>query len=196
MVYQWRYSTSASNCISKSVHASWNICPFALDVLISVLPVVVVIYPQVHPFKLTTALLNAAARLTNSYVRTAVVTGIATESGRVVGVTLDNGEVIPADAVVIAMGPWTEQAAHWLPGIKLPVTGDPVHSIVIRPEAEITGHALFTRYQTGSKNMDPEVCGSVYQALCLSIIRIITNAVTYHLADKSDSGKNGDADAP
>jgi glycine/D-amino acid oxidase-like deaminating enzyme len=115
------------------------------------------VFAQVHPFKLTNALLGAAADLVDSLVRCAVVTGVATEAGRVVGVNLDSGDMIPADAVVLAMGPWTGQVSRWLTSLELPITGDPVHSVVLKPEAQITAHMLFTRYQTGTKNTDPEV---------------------------------------
>lgn len=121
---------------------------------------------QVHPFKLTNAMLDAAARTAKSVVRCAVVIGMATEAGRVVGVTLDSGEMVPADVIVIAMGPWTAQAARWLHGVRLPISGDPAHSIVIQPQSPVTAHALFTTYQKGSKNTDPELYprpdGTVY----------------------------------
>jgi len=112
---------------------------------------------QVHPYKLTNALLGAAAELVGSPVRYATVTGIATEADRVIGVKLDGGDVLPADVVVLAMGPWTSQAACWISGLTLPITGDPVHSILLKPEAQISADMLFTRYQTDCKTTDPEV---------------------------------------
>jgi glycine/D-amino acid oxidase-like deaminating enzyme len=96
--------------------------------------------------------------MVKSEVLCGTVTGIATESGRVVGVNLEGGELVPATVVVIALGPWTGRTSGWIPGgLRLPVTGDPAHSIVIRPEASITPHALFTKYQKDSKTTDPEV---------------------------------------
>ena len=63
------------------------------------------------------------------------------------GVVVD-GEEIAADAVVIAMGPWSGQAAKWLP---IPsITGQKYASIVLRPEQEITNHMLFLSYKTSS----------------------------------------------
>ena len=59
-----------------------------------------------------------------------------------------DGEEIEADAVVIAMGPWSGQAAKWLP---VPdITGQKYASIVLRPEEEISNHMLFLSYKTSS----------------------------------------------
>ena len=64
-----------------------------------------------------------------------------------VGVVVD-GEEVKADAVVIAMGPWSGQAAKWLP---VPdITGQKYASIVLRPEEEISNHMLFLSYKTTS----------------------------------------------
>ncbi len=63
------------------------------------------------------------------------------------GVVVD-GEEVAADAVVIAMGPWSGQAAKWLP---VPdITGQKYASIVLRPEEEISNHMLFLSYRTSS----------------------------------------------
>ena len=63
------------------------------------------------------------------------------------GVVVD-GEEVEADAVVIAMGPWSGQAAKWLP---VPdITGQKYASIVLRPEEEISNHMLFLSYKTAS----------------------------------------------
>lgn len=63
------------------------------------------------------------------------------------GVVVD-GEEIEADAVVIAMGPWSGQAAKWLPVPS--ITGQKYASIVLRPEEEISNHMLFLSYKTSS----------------------------------------------
>ena len=63
------------------------------------------------------------------------------------GVVVD-GEEVKADAVVIAMGPWSGQAAKWLP---VPdISGQKYASIVLRPEEEISNHMLFLSYKTTS----------------------------------------------
>lgn len=46
--------------------------------------------------------------------------------------------MVPADAVVIAMGPWSGQAAKW--GLPVPaVSGQKATSIVLRPQASECG---------------------------------------------------------
>ena len=63
------------------------------------------------------------------------------------GVVVD-GEEVAADAVVIAMGPWSGLAAKWLP---IPsITGQKYASIVLRPQEEISNHMLFLSYRTSS----------------------------------------------
>ncbi|MBW2423327.1 MAG: FAD-binding oxidoreductase, partial [Deltaproteobacteria bacterium] len=42
------------------------------------------------------------------------VVGLATEGDKITGVRLASGAVIEADAVVLAMGPWTAQGSAWL----------------------------------------------------------------------------------
>ena len=60
---------------------------------------------------------------------------------KVTGVKVDE-EIIPADVVVVAMGPWSVTAAKWLP---LPsIETMRAHSVTIHPEAPLTPHALFT----------------------------------------------------
>lgn len=56
------------------------------------------------------------------------VTGLLSEGGRCSGVTLENGR-IEADAVVLAMGPWSQEASAWC-GVKIPVS--PLKGQVIR----------------------------------------------------------------
>ena len=59
-----------------------------------------------------------------------------------------DGEHIEADAVVIAMGPWSGQAAKWLPVPN--ITGQKYASIVLRPDEDISNHMLFLSYRTSS----------------------------------------------
>lgn len=55
---------------------------------------------------------------------------------------------VPADAVVIAVGPWTGKVAKELLGDKvggkLGVEGHRAHSIVLKTKQELTAHCLFT----------------------------------------------------
>ena len=63
---------------------------------------------------------------------------------------------LAADAVVIAMGPWSVLAAEWLP---LPmIYGLKGHSVVFRSGAGITPHALFVECEAADGGVDtPEV---------------------------------------
>ena len=70
---------------------------------------------QVHPARFTTALLDAA-RARGATLRMGVVEGIARQNGAARGVTVD-GTTLEADAVVLALGPWTSRAAR---GLELP----------------------------------------------------------------------------
>jgi glycine/D-amino acid oxidase-like deaminating enzyme len=77
-------------------------------------------------------------------------------NGAVAGVTLDGGEVVEGDAVVIAMGPWSILATRWLP---LPaVYGFKGHSLVFDTKGQAPAEALFLEYQEASGEvLTPEV---------------------------------------
>ncbi len=64
---------------------------------------------QVEPYKFTLGLAQAAERMGAEIARGEVV-GFATEGDRICGVRLASGRTIEADAVVLAMGPWSAQA--------------------------------------------------------------------------------------
>ena len=65
-----------------------------------------------------------------------------------VGVNVD-GTIIPADKVVIAMGPWSGDAAKWLPNMPV-ISGQKAHSILVRPTQQIGAECLFTQFQNSS----------------------------------------------
>ena len=69
---------------------------------------------------------------------------------------LDDGESVQADAVVIAMGPWSILAARWLP---LPaVYGYKGHSLVFDSGDATGAEALFLEYQEASGEvLSPEL---------------------------------------
>jgi len=68
---------------------------------------------QVEPYKFTLGLAQAAERLGAEIARGEVV-GFSTEGDRITGVRLASGSRIEADAVVLAMGPWSAQGTAWL----------------------------------------------------------------------------------
>ena len=62
---------------------------------------------QVHPARFTQALLQAALAR-GAQLRIGCVDGLEVSQGQVRGVRVD-GQLLPADIVVIAMGPWSAQ---------------------------------------------------------------------------------------
>ena len=95
----------------------------------------------VHPHKFTTAVMSAAQR-NGARLRPGRVTGIRrSDNGMAArGVEVD-GRVVEADAVVIAMGPWSLLAATWM---ALPaVFGQRSPSIVYDTGRDVPPEALF-----------------------------------------------------
>ena len=111
---------------------------------------------QVHPRSFTRTLMDEAQRLGATLV-TGCVDGvdIAGTPPRVRGVRID-GATMPADAVVIAMGPWTDTASAWLP---LPrVDGLKGFSIILEPQMPVPAQALFVDYlDEGGERLSPEI---------------------------------------
>eukprot|EP01098_Paradermamoeba_levis_P013944 TRINITY_DN6509_c0_g1_i1.p1 TRINITY_DN6509_c0_g1~~TRINITY_DN6509_c0_g1_i1.p1 ORF type:complete len:388 (-),score=87.60 TRINITY_DN6509_c0_g1_i1:43-1206(-) len=123
---------------------------------------------QVHPALFTHALIEEAKK-NGAEVRIGTVEGLhfveRDGASRVGGVKV-GGEIIPADVVVIAMGPWSSQAADWLPKsfptqkLLKGVSGLKAHSIVLKPQnpSAITPHALFLECKMKEGEWkDPEV---------------------------------------
>jgi glycine/D-amino acid oxidase-like deaminating enzyme len=77
-------------------------------------------------------------------------------SGTVAGVALEDGDAIDADAVVIAMGPWSILAARWL---RLPpVFGLKGHSLVFDTGDRVPPEAVFLEYhEAGGAVLTPEI---------------------------------------
>ena len=118
---------------------------------------------QVNPYAFTTALVEDAVAH-GATVVTGVVDGLETDpgSGAVAGVSID-GEVRPADVVVLALGPWTSQAQRWL---ALPqVFGSRGASIVLA--ADVPGQVVFSEFltregQRSTLEIYPRPGGAVY----------------------------------
>lgn len=109
---------------------------------------------QVHPARFTQTLLQQALDRGAKLVIGAVE-GVDVADGRVQGVRVD-GDVLRADAAVIAMGPWSALAA-W--GLSLPpIHGLKGHSITIKPSGPVPAHALFMEYTTETgEQLEPEI---------------------------------------
>lgn len=120
---------------------------------------------QVHPGQFTAAMLDRALARGGRLV-SGTIEGIALspDGVSVEGVRVDD-ETVPADAVVVAMGPWSVLACQWLP---LPaVHGLKGHSVVLRPETPVTPHALFVDLEdeigeTHNPEVFPRPDGTVY----------------------------------
>ncbi|RZR73263.1 hypothetical protein BHM03_00022036 [Ensete ventricosum] len=116
---------------------------------------------QVHPQLFTRTLLSAAAAEHGVEVVIAELDRVKVEDGRAVGVALKGGggRFIQADAVVLALGPWSNRSP--IISSLFNVSSLKAHSIVLRPKPPdaITPHALFLTYQPapGAKTLDPEV---------------------------------------
>ena len=108
---------------------------------------------QVHPARFTAALVGAA-QARGSVLRIGVVDQIVQRDGTARGVTVD-GETIEADAVVLAMGPWTGRMSGRL---RLPrVHGLKGHSVTLAV-ADVPAHALFVDYRTADgRRLEPEI---------------------------------------
>ncbi|XP_062189538.1 putative oxidoreductase C1F5.03c [Phragmites australis] len=119
---------------------------------------------QVHPGLFTKAVLAASG----AEVIIDEVERVVVRDGRVAGVAVKGRGVVDADAVVLALGPWSGRLE--MVREVFDVSGLKAHSIVLRPREpeKITPHALFLSYQPepGAKMLDPEVyprpTGEVY----------------------------------
>lgn len=109
----------------------------------------------VHPGKFTSAVMNAALAQ-GTELRLGCITGIARDVNgtRAKGVEVD-GDIIAADAVVIAMGPWSLLAAQWM---SLPaVYGQRSPSIVYDLGANVPPDALFLEHEEDGSAVSIEV---------------------------------------
>jgi glycine/D-amino acid oxidase-like deaminating enzyme len=99
----------------------------------------------VHPRKFTSGLMRSAQAL-GAELRLGQITGLvrSADGSAARGVEVD-GAVIEADAVVLAMGPWSLLAARWTP---LPaVYGQRSPSLVYDTQQDVPADALFLEYQ-------------------------------------------------
>jgi glycine/D-amino acid oxidase-like deaminating enzyme len=120
---------------------------------------------QVDPAAFTRGMMDAAIER-GARLHIGCVSGLTRSSDerRVTGVVAD-GEMVPGDAVVIAMGPWSVLAAHWLP---MPmIYGLKGNSLVFRTPRPVSPHALFVECEAPDGSVDsPEVFprpnGTVY----------------------------------
>jgi glycine/D-amino acid oxidase-like deaminating enzyme len=110
----------------------------------------------VEPRAFTRGLMRAAEAEGAALRIGTVANLLRTANGAVEGVALEDGGTIAADAVVIAMGPWSILATRWLP---LPaVYGFKGHSLVFDTGGKAPAEALFLEYrEAGGEILTPEV---------------------------------------
>ena len=122
---------------------------------------------QVHPGRLAAALMRAA-QATGSKLRLGEVTGILRDrtGATAIGVNVD-GEALEGDAVVIAMGPWSQLARRWLPVPRVYALKG--HSLVFDTGSELPPEALFLEHrdldgEVSSPEIFPRADGTTYIA--------------------------------
>ena len=118
---------------------------------------------QVHPARFTSATMRAA-ETHGAVLRMGRATGLVRQGERVCGVQLED-ETLSADAVVIAMGPWSALASEWLQ--LPPVYGLKGHSLVFETGSRLPAEALFLDYAdpvdgTLSPEVFPRADGTTY----------------------------------
>jgi glycine/D-amino acid oxidase-like deaminating enzyme len=125
----------------------------------------------VHPAAFTAAMMGAAQRQ-GAELRIGTVSGVVRRAAgsRVRGVEVDDN-IIEADAVVIAMGPWSRLATRWLP---LPgVFAHQGHSLIFDTGNSVSADALFLEWRdpTGpvlTPEVFPRADGTTYVAISSS----------------------------
>src|SRR5579871_1195450 len=102
----------------------------------------------VHPRKFTSAMMRSAQTL-GAELRIGQITGmIQSADGSTAGGVEVDGAAVEADAVVLAMGPWSLLASQWTP---LPaVFGQRSPSLVYDTGTNVPADALFLEYQDES----------------------------------------------
>jgi glycine/D-amino acid oxidase-like deaminating enzyme len=102
----------------------------------------------VHPWKFTSAMMRSAQTL-GAELRFGQITGMVrtADGSRVRGIEVDDA-LMEADAVVLAIGPWSLLASQWMP---LPaVFGQRSPSLVYDTGTDIPPDALFLEYSEAS----------------------------------------------
>jgi glycine/D-amino acid oxidase-like deaminating enzyme len=121
---------------------------------------------QIDPEAFTACLIEAA-RSRGAQLTIGTVAGLRTsrDGSRVVGITLADGRDIAGDAVIIAMGPWSMIAAHWMP--IPPVYGLKGHSVVFQPDVMFPAETVFGEIEDAdgqifSPEIVPRADGTLY----------------------------------
>ncbi|KAK2410731.1 putative oxidoreductase C1F5.03c [Trifolium repens] len=159
-----RTSSSSSSSSSSSILPSWVDGPAHGPKTIGTHETTA----QVHPQLFTRTLIENAVEKYGVKIVIGKLERLEVEGGRVESVILEGGNVVDADAVVLALGPWSSKLE--LLSSRFRVSGLKAHSIVLEPRERnaITPHALFLSYNASNRRvpLDPEVyprpTGEVY----------------------------------
>jgi len=95
---------------------------------------------QVEPYKFTLGLAQAAEAM-GAEIRSGEAAGFEKQGDRIIAVKLASGGRIEADAVVIAMGPWSRAAGSWL-GLDIPMAVVLEECLRVRPRTKLPMHSL------------------------------------------------------
>mmetsp|Transcript_39859 Transcript_39859/g.58553 ORF Transcript_39859/g.58553 Transcript_39859/m.58553 type:complete len:371 (+) Transcript_39859:165-1277(+) len=115
---------------------------------------------QVHPKKFCDALWGYSKSKAGSKLHFGRVKEAIVEEDTIKGVRLEDGTIIEADALVVACGPWTDEARSWFPGSKsvLPeITGTKYHSILVPSPKRVLNQAVFFEGGYWENEDDPEI---------------------------------------
>jgi glycine/D-amino acid oxidase-like deaminating enzyme len=121
---------------------------------------------QLDPEAFTLALMKAALGHGGKLEIATVAQLHRTDGGkRAAGVVLEDGREIVADAVILAMGPWSRVAARWVP--LPPIYGLKGHSVVFKPEGPLPPEAVFAEFEDSdgavlTPEIVPRADGSLY----------------------------------
>ena len=111
---------------------------------------------QLDPEAFTRTLLDAACAGTATLRHGTVAKLTFDTNNRVTGAALSTGETVKADAVIIALGPWSLLAAQWIP--LPPVYGLKGHSIVFEPDSPLPAEAVFADFEAADGDqLTPEI---------------------------------------
>jgi glycine/D-amino acid oxidase-like deaminating enzyme len=150
-----RTSSSSSSSSSSSILPSWVDGPAHGPKTIGTHETTA----QVHPQLFTRTLIENAVEKHGVKIVIGKLERLEVEGGRVESVILEGGNVVDADAVVLALGPWSSKLE--LLSSRFRVSGLKAHSIVLEPREPnaITPHALFLSYNASNRRvpLDPEV---------------------------------------
>mmetsp|Transcript_8449 Transcript_8449/g.16502 ORF Transcript_8449/g.16502 Transcript_8449/m.16502 type:complete len:207 (+) Transcript_8449:2-622(+) len=79
---------------------------------------------------------------------------------KVTGVSVEGGEILDADTVIICMGPWSNEAREWFGGALPPMYGQKYHSLLYENARTLTQAVFFQGL--GDPEVYPRPEGEVY----------------------------------